>query len=78
MNKDIKQLIGQATKQGWRVERTRNDHLKWIPPQGAFIISASTPSDSRAIKHITKSLEKAGFVSPKTRQKSKSEQILIA
>ena len=62
-NKDIQQLITKATKQGWRVERTKGSHLKWRPPRGQFVISAYSPSDPRAIKNIVKELKRRGFVS---------------
>jgi predicted RNA binding protein YcfA (HicA-like mRNA interferase family) len=60
-SKDLRQLIKQAEKQGWRVKVTGGNHLKWLPPRGQFVISSFSPSDPRAIKNLTKQLEKEGF-----------------
>jgi len=61
-SKDLRQLMAKAQKQGWIVQRTRGNHLKWQPPRGRFVISAFSPSDQRAIKNIKRELQKNGFV----------------
>lgn len=61
-SKDLKPLMKRAKAAGWSIERTRADHLKWIPPQGGMpYFSCSTPSDKRAIRNIESGLAKMGL-----------------
>lgn len=60
--KDLKALVRTAERAGWTVSRTRNDHYRWIHPQGGKpYFSSSTPSDSRAIRNIRHDLVKRGL-----------------
>lgn len=60
-NKDTEKLIRLAKKQGWSVEITRGNHLKFLPPSGGdFIISGLTMSHS-GILQTKKRLVKAGL-----------------
>jgi predicted RNA binding protein YcfA (HicA-like mRNA interferase family) len=59
--KELHQLLKKAEKQGWRVNRTKGDHYKWVSPEGQIVFSAQTPSDSRAIKNIIRDLAKKGY-----------------
>lgn len=61
--KDLKVLARRAEEQGWDLRQTGGGHLKWIAPSGAFVFTASTPSDHRAYKNILSSLRRRGFVS---------------
>jgi len=62
-NRDLQQLVDAAEAQGWVVEKTRSGHLKWIPPDPSmtFVISASSPSDRRALKNIRSRLRQRGL-----------------
>jgi hypothetical protein len=64
-NKDLQQLITKAVRQGWEVEVTKSNHLKWISPSGERFTSAKTPSDHRAIKYVKQYLRRYGFVDGK-------------
>jgi hypothetical protein len=72
MNKDIKQLASKAKKQGWVVETTGGGHLRWTSPEGKSVISGNTVSDYRAVRNISKRLERAGLPSGKPRKKKVS------
>lgn len=61
-NKEIQELVKEAKHQGWTVELTKSVHYKWISPLGAFVFTASTPSDNRAIKNIKRELRAKGMV----------------
>lgn len=62
MRKDLKQLRIVAEQQGWRVERTNGDHLKWLAPDGGMAIySPSTPSNARGILNLKAQLRRAGL-----------------
>jgi hypothetical protein len=60
-NKDLNQLIGKAKKQGWVVELSTGQHLRWISPCGQSFISPKTPSDFRAIRYVLVALRKLGY-----------------
>lgn len=59
---DLNDLIKQAQKQGWSIDRTKNNHYKWLSPLGRFFFSSGTPSDHRALKNIQRDLRKYGFI----------------
>ena len=62
MNKAMKKLTKQAEAQGWRVEPTRNGHIRFLAPDGkTIVIWASTPSDHRAWKNGLSQMKRAGF-----------------
>lgn len=60
--KELQVLIKQARNQGWVVEQTKGTHYRWTSPSGVFFFSASTPSDTRALKNIQRDLKVNGFV----------------
>jgi len=62
MNKEIKQLMMQAIKQGWNVKVRNSGHMVWTSPNPKVgpIFSSQTPSDWRAIKKIKSQLRRAG------------------
>lgn len=61
MHRELRALARAAERQGWSVERTRNNHLKWKPPQGQYYVSSSTPSDHRALRNIRAHLIQRGL-----------------
>lgn len=63
MNKDLRKLMRKARQAGWRVKKTRAGHLKWYPPaaDAAMVVSALTPSCSRALANIRAELRKRGL-----------------
>ena len=60
-NKDLAQLIKKAKKQGWLIEATRGNHLRWVSPDGLVIVSAKTPSDRKSITCTKLDLRRRGF-----------------
>jgi len=60
-NKELNDLWRKAERQGWTVGITPGGHIKWQPPEGDFIISSATPSDSQIIRTIRRDLERAGL-----------------
>ena len=67
-NKDLRELIKQAEKQGFNVKLTSGGHYRWTAPNGVFFFSASSPSDARALKNITQYLRINGFVELKKKK----------
>lgn len=46
--RELRRLAKLALAQGWEIERTGNDHLRWKAPDGkGIVISASTPARGR-------------------------------
>lgn len=68
--KELNILIKAAQKQGWTVERTPNNHYKWVSPVGGMFFSSSTPSDYRSVKNLKRDLRVNGFIEL-TRKKGK-------
>ena len=56
-------MIRLAQSQGWTVSLTNGGHYRWTPPRkdAPLVITASTPSDLRALKNIKSRLRKAGL-----------------
>lgn len=61
MKKDIRKLAALARRAGWSVEYTGGGHLRWVPPQGGPVYSASTPSDLRVLANMKARLRRAGL-----------------
>lgn len=60
--KDLQLLVKQAEEQGFKVTLTNGGHYKWTAPSGVFFFSASSPSDARVLKNITRDLRINGFI----------------
>src|SRR5262249_36783723 len=60
--KDMAKLVVEARRQGWRTERTRNNHWKLYPPNGGDMVYASgTPGGPRAITKTVAQMRNEGF-----------------
>jgi len=61
-DKDTEKLIRLAKKQGWSIEVTGGNHLKWLPPTKSqdLVISGLTMNTS-GILQTKKRLKKAGL-----------------
>jgi hypothetical protein len=57
--KNLKQLIRVAKKQGWTV--SRNGHVKFRGPEGQVVFCSASPRCSRASINVTKDLQRAGL-----------------
>jgi hypothetical protein len=58
MRKDLRQLLGQYAKHGFRVSRTNGGHLRFEGPNGELVFGASTPSDHRSLKNLKAQLDR--------------------
>ena len=54
----MKEVIALAEGLGYRVERTRNCHLRFRHPNGAQVFAPTTPSDNRATKNVLSQLKR--------------------
>lgn len=70
-DKETKQIIKDATNQGWTVTMTNGNHLKWTAPNGKVVFSALTGSDRRGILNLKSQLRIAGFIEIKKQGKGK-------
>jgi len=60
--KELKEIVGAAERQGWRVERTKKSHLRFYAPDGENIVhGAGTPSDRRSLENLVSRLRRYGF-----------------
>ncbi len=64
MNKELKQILRAAKKQGWTVNQgRRNTHFRLVPPDptiSAYVLSHS-PSCRRAVQNAKSDLRKLGL-----------------
>jgi hypothetical protein len=62
-SKDVEKAAKAARSQGWRVEITRGNHLKFVPPQKHLpIIILALTGCSRSDVNGLHSLRRAGLV----------------
>lgn len=61
---DFKKLLKECRKQGFVVERTKNNHYKFIPPDTTkrVVFTGSTPSDRRHMDNLLHDLRRSGLV----------------
>lgn len=59
----FRRLVASCRQQGWRVERTRRLHWRFVPPRpdAQIVITAGTPSDRRALLNLRADLRRAGL-----------------
>ena len=62
MGKDYKELMRIAIGQGWRVEQTRGNHVRWIAPDGSVTFTGLTNSDHRALLNHRARLRRMGLI----------------
>lgn len=63
---DFRKIQKAAREQGWRVERTRSGHWRFVPqdPSKPIVHAAGTPSDVRGIRNLLADLRRSGLVWP--------------
>lgn len=71
---DRNAVLKAARKQGWTVEKTRNNHLKLTNPEGQVYFTGSTPSDQRGVRNLVSDLRKMGLEYPTNSGKRKGRQ----
>lgn len=50
-----------AASAGWRITRLGSGHLRWESPDGAVVITPSTPSCKRGVANAKARLRRAGL-----------------
>lgn len=63
LGKMLRPLWDAATAQGWRVELTGANHVRWLSPdpEAAPIVTALTPSSQRTMLNVRAQLRRAGL-----------------
>lgn len=63
---DESALERAALDQGWRVERTKRGHRRFVPPDSSrrIVIGSGTPGDRRAVRNLLAQLKREGLVWP--------------
>jgi hypothetical protein len=62
LKKELRQILKEARRQGWRVELTRSGHYKLYPPGGERpLFTGSTPSSPSAIRNLLSAMRSCGF-----------------
>lgn len=60
-NKEVRQLLRKAKKQGWDVSKRKSNHLLLESPDGATVMVPCSPSDWRSMKNCEAELKRAGM-----------------
>jgi len=63
VTKELRPLMRLSLDQGWRHERTSNNHIKWISPTGGLVHSGQIrgSGDFRALRNLKSDLVKNGL-----------------
>lgn len=64
-NKDIESLARLLRDQGWTVEPTNGNHVKWTNPEGRSFNGPSSPSDYRAVVNLKGTIRQYGGITEK-------------
>jgi hypothetical protein len=65
MNKEVREVVEEAQRQGWHCVERSNGHWMCLAPDGAGIVwIAGTPSDHRWKKNTIAKMRRHGFVWP--------------
>lgn len=63
MGDDVKRLLDEAERQGWRVERTKRGAYRLFAPNSVGIVTIhATPSDHRWMKNAISLMRRHGFI----------------
>jgi len=57
----LRAMAALARKLGWRISLAGSGHLRWQAPDGAVVVTASTPGDRRATLNERARLRRAGL-----------------
>jgi len=68
---DFRGLRQAAQEQGWVVEKTANNHWKFLPPkeENRPVYFSGSPGDWRALRNFVSALRRSGFVPPRNMRK---------
>lgn len=61
-NRELRQLVRRAQRQGWAVTYTGGGHLRWQAPDGALVFTPSTPNGGcRSLENTRADLRRVGL-----------------
>ena len=62
--REVEGLAEIAREQGWRIERTRGGHWRFVPPDPTreIVVMSGTASDWRAVRNFRAALRRSGLV----------------
>lgn len=60
--RDFRQVVRIAKAQGWRVEFTKKNHVRFLSPTGQMVVTSGTPSDHRTVANLIGQLRRQGLV----------------
>lgn len=68
---DFRGIMTAAEEQGWVVEKTRQNHWRFLPPdkERSPVIFSGSPGDYRAFQNFIAALRRRGFKRPKRRNR---------
>lgn len=58
---EVKLLLKQIRRAGWRVEQRSGCHYKVFPPTGPIIVISATPNGKRGVKNARADCRRAGL-----------------
>jgi hypothetical protein len=58
---EMRMLERLAREQGWLVDRTAKNHVRFRSPSGCVVVTSGTPSDWRALLNFKSVLRRCGF-----------------
>ena len=62
LKKELREILREARRQGWRVEQTRSGHYMLYAPKGRGIVTAAgTPSSAASIRNTLAKMRSYGF-----------------
>jgi hypothetical protein len=64
MDKQVRQLVEEAQRQGWRAQATKKGSLLLAPDRVGMVTIHHTPSDSHWLDNAVSKMRKHGFVWP--------------
>lgn len=74
-SKEIRQLLGLLTEQGFVVKQTSKNYYEVRTAEGDHVINlSSTPSEYRGFKNAKAALRRHGFLDPKRPHKKKHKR----
>ncbi len=69
MQKEIREIVEEAQRQGWRVRPLKSGHVLLLAPDGKSTATLpGTPSDWRSLKNAIAEMRRAGFRWPPKRR----------
>ena len=57
----LRALARAAAARGWQISHLGSGHLRWKSPDGAVVVTASTPGDRRTALNERARLRRAGL-----------------